>query len=123
MKSLILGIVAVFSLQIGFIVLTTSDNVREVAVRDLADRSAADPLLDVIEEAEPETNLSTPIFADEIAAADAPARARHRARVATAAQHFSESVEPASALPASYSFDKIVILYGSKADTVAAVVP
>jgi len=111
MKKFILGIVGVFILQTAFVALTTSDKAHEAAVKDLASTSGSDPLFGLIADQETTPDLSTPIFADEIAAIEAPATRASRSRPMTATRHFRETVGPSNAVEASTSFDPIIILY------------
>ena len=118
MKNLILGIVAVFILQTAFVALTTSDNAREAVVKDLASELGSDPLPGLIAEKENAPDLSTPIFADEIAATEAPATRSPRSRPMTTPRRFRETAEGPNPLQAAYSKDEIIILYGRGPNTI-----
>jgi hypothetical protein len=120
MKSLILGIVGVLILQSAFVALTTSDNAREVAVKDLASELGSDPLPGLIAVKETAPDLSTPVFVDEIAAFEEPARRNPRSRPMTATPRFTEMVAQSEPLPESRSNDSIIILYGRRPDTTDA---
>jgi hypothetical protein len=122
MKSLILGIVAVFSLQIGFVALTTSDNAREAAVKDIASTSGSDPLFGLIAEKETAPDLSTPIFVDHIVGSEPPATRSPRSRPMTTTRRFSETAEGPNPLQASTSKEEIIILYGRGPNTIDPVV-